>query len=177
MYAIRSYYEILLFLERTGLKGKSASSNIEGDLIGKVRSHFRKGVITSYSIHYTKLYEFQEQQDLLAALHPEFLGKLPYANLLHPLPPQVILPSHDVPGLPRRQLPQYKRAVRTISRNGESSFRPRPSNLPESPPATPPRHPFGSAAPPSACGFSARNPRCSVITSYSIHYTKLYDTF
>jgi len=35
--------EILLFLERAGLKGKSASSNVEGDLIGKVRSHFRKG--------------------------------------------------------------------------------------------------------------------------------------
>ncbi|MGA7103774.1 MAG: translation initiation factor IF-2 [Candidatus Deferrimicrobiaceae bacterium] len=36
--------EILLFLERAGVKGKSASSNVEGDLIGKVRSHFRKGV-------------------------------------------------------------------------------------------------------------------------------------
>ncbi|MDH3237137.1 MAG: translation initiation factor IF-2 N-terminal domain-containing protein, partial [Deltaproteobacteria bacterium] len=35
--------EILLFLERAGLKGKSASSNVEGDLIGQVRSHFRKG--------------------------------------------------------------------------------------------------------------------------------------
>jgi translation initiation factor IF-2 len=35
--------EILLFLERIGQKGKSASSNIEGDLIDRVRSHFRKG--------------------------------------------------------------------------------------------------------------------------------------
>ncbi len=35
--------EILLFLERIGVKGKSASSNIEGDLIERVRTHFRKG--------------------------------------------------------------------------------------------------------------------------------------
>jgi translation initiation factor IF-2 len=40
---MKSSKEILLFLERAGQKGKSASSNIEGDLIGKVRSHFRKG--------------------------------------------------------------------------------------------------------------------------------------
>ncbi len=40
---MKSSKEILLFLERTGLKGKSASSNIEGDLVDKVRSHFRKG--------------------------------------------------------------------------------------------------------------------------------------
>ncbi len=35
--------EILQFLERIGQKGKSASSNIEGDLIERVRSQFRKG--------------------------------------------------------------------------------------------------------------------------------------
>lgn len=40
---MKSSKEILLFLERAGQKGKSASSNIEGDLIEKVRSHFRKG--------------------------------------------------------------------------------------------------------------------------------------
>jgi translation initiation factor IF-2 len=40
---MKSSKEILLFLERAGLKGKSASSNVEGDLVGKVRSHFRKG--------------------------------------------------------------------------------------------------------------------------------------
>jgi translation initiation factor IF-2 len=40
---MKSSKEILLFLERAGQKGKSASSNIEGDLIAKVRSHFRKG--------------------------------------------------------------------------------------------------------------------------------------
>ncbi|MGB7970542.1 MAG: translation initiation factor IF-2 N-terminal domain-containing protein, partial [Candidatus Deferrimicrobiaceae bacterium] len=40
---MKSSKEILLFLERAGQKGKSASSNIEGDLIVKVRSHFRKG--------------------------------------------------------------------------------------------------------------------------------------
>ncbi|MGB3400661.1 MAG: translation initiation factor IF-2 [Candidatus Deferrimicrobiaceae bacterium] len=40
---MKSSKEILLFLERVGVKGKSASSNAEGDLIGKVRSHFRKG--------------------------------------------------------------------------------------------------------------------------------------
>ena len=40
---MKSSKEILLFLERAGLKGKSASSNVEGDLIEKVRSHFRKG--------------------------------------------------------------------------------------------------------------------------------------
>ena len=34
--------EILAFLERIGAKGKSASSNLEGDLIDRVRSHFRK---------------------------------------------------------------------------------------------------------------------------------------
>ncbi|HZW35453.1 MAG TPA: translation initiation factor IF-2 N-terminal domain-containing protein, partial [Candidatus Deferrimicrobiaceae bacterium] len=34
--------EVLAFLERIGLKGKSASSNIEGDVIDRVRSHFRK---------------------------------------------------------------------------------------------------------------------------------------
>src|SRR5512143_59552 len=35
--------EIIQFLERIGQKGKSASSNIEGDLIERVKSHFRKG--------------------------------------------------------------------------------------------------------------------------------------
>ncbi len=40
---MKSSKEILLFLERIGEKGKSASSNIEGDLIEKVRAHFRKG--------------------------------------------------------------------------------------------------------------------------------------
>jgi translation initiation factor IF-2 len=40
---MKSSKEILLFLERAGQKGKSASSNIEGDMIEKVRSHFRKG--------------------------------------------------------------------------------------------------------------------------------------
>ena len=34
--------EILAFLERIGHKGKSASSNIEGDVIDRVKSHFRK---------------------------------------------------------------------------------------------------------------------------------------
>jgi translation initiation factor IF-2 len=34
---------ILQFLERIGHRGKSASSNIEGDVIERVRSHFRKG--------------------------------------------------------------------------------------------------------------------------------------
>jgi translation initiation factor IF-2 len=41
---MKSSKEILLFLERNGLKGKSASSNIEGDMIEKVRSSFRQGV-------------------------------------------------------------------------------------------------------------------------------------
>jgi len=36
--------EIIQFLERIGQKGKSASSNIEGDLIERVKNHFRKGV-------------------------------------------------------------------------------------------------------------------------------------
>ncbi len=40
---MKSSKEILLFLERNGQKGKSASSNIEGDIIEKVRSSFRKG--------------------------------------------------------------------------------------------------------------------------------------
>src|SRR5512145_2553835 len=35
--------EIIQFLERIGQKGKSASSNIEGDLIERVKAHFRKG--------------------------------------------------------------------------------------------------------------------------------------
>ncbi|HEY7528154.1 MAG TPA: translation initiation factor IF-2 N-terminal domain-containing protein, partial [Candidatus Deferrimicrobiaceae bacterium] len=34
--------EVLAFLERIGLKGKSASSNIEGDVIERVRNHFKK---------------------------------------------------------------------------------------------------------------------------------------
>src|SRR5512134_590266 len=34
--------EVLTFLERIGQKGKSASSNIEGDVIDRVRNHFRK---------------------------------------------------------------------------------------------------------------------------------------
>jgi translation initiation factor IF-2 len=34
--------EILAFLERIGQKGKSASSNIEGDVIERVKNHFRK---------------------------------------------------------------------------------------------------------------------------------------
>ncbi|MBM2827588.1 MAG: translation initiation factor [Actinobacteria bacterium] len=34
--------EVIVFLERIGQKGKSASSNIEGDLIERVRNHFRK---------------------------------------------------------------------------------------------------------------------------------------
>ncbi len=40
---MKSSKEILLFLERNGQKGKSASSNIEGDMIEKVRSNFQKG--------------------------------------------------------------------------------------------------------------------------------------
>ncbi|MDA8121195.1 MAG: translation initiation factor IF-2 [Deltaproteobacteria bacterium] len=36
--------EILAFLERIGHKGKSASSNIEGDVIERVKTHFRKAV-------------------------------------------------------------------------------------------------------------------------------------
>ncbi|MGZ8446511.1 MAG: translation initiation factor IF-2 N-terminal domain-containing protein, partial [Candidatus Deferrimicrobiaceae bacterium] len=40
---MKSSKEILLFLDRIGQKGKSASSNIEGDLIDRVRTHFRKG--------------------------------------------------------------------------------------------------------------------------------------
>ena len=35
--------EIIQFLDRIGQKGKSASSNIEGDLIERVKTHFRKG--------------------------------------------------------------------------------------------------------------------------------------
>ncbi len=42
---MKSSKEILLFLERNGQKGKSASSNIEGDMIEKVRSNFRKGAL------------------------------------------------------------------------------------------------------------------------------------
>jgi len=34
--------EVLAFLERVGVKGKSASSNLEGDMIDRVRAHFRK---------------------------------------------------------------------------------------------------------------------------------------
>ncbi|HEX9191810.1 MAG TPA: translation initiation factor IF-2, partial [Candidatus Deferrimicrobiaceae bacterium] len=34
--------EILAFLERIGAKGKSASSNLEGDLIERVKAHFKK---------------------------------------------------------------------------------------------------------------------------------------
>ena len=40
---MKSSKEILLFLDRIGQKGKSASSNIEGDLVDRVRTHFRKG--------------------------------------------------------------------------------------------------------------------------------------
>jgi hypothetical protein len=34
--------EILAFLEKIGAKGKSASSNLEGDLIERVKGHFKK---------------------------------------------------------------------------------------------------------------------------------------
>jgi len=34
--------EFLAFLERIGVKGKSASSNLEGETIDRVRAHFRK---------------------------------------------------------------------------------------------------------------------------------------
>ena len=34
--------EILVFLERIGAKGKSASSNLEGEMIDRVRAHFKK---------------------------------------------------------------------------------------------------------------------------------------
>jgi len=40
---MKSSKEILLFLERIGQKGKSASSNIDGDVVERVRTHFRKG--------------------------------------------------------------------------------------------------------------------------------------
>ncbi|KRT74256.1 MAG: translation initiation factor IF-2, translation initiation factor IF-2 [Deltaproteobacteria bacterium CSP1-8] len=40
---MKSSKEILLFLERIGEKGKSASSNIDGDVVERVRTHFRKG--------------------------------------------------------------------------------------------------------------------------------------
>ena len=36
--------EVLAFLERIGVKGKSASSNLEGEMIDRVRAHFRKPV-------------------------------------------------------------------------------------------------------------------------------------
>ncbi|RJP18861.1 MAG: translation initiation factor IF-2 [Deltaproteobacteria bacterium] len=39
---MESSKEILAFLEKIGAKGKSASSNLEGDLIERVRSHFKK---------------------------------------------------------------------------------------------------------------------------------------
>jgi translation initiation factor IF-2 len=39
---MESSKEIIAFLERLGAKGKSASSNLEGDLIDRVRSHFKK---------------------------------------------------------------------------------------------------------------------------------------
>ncbi|OIP33909.1 MAG: hypothetical protein AUK27_09335 [Deltaproteobacteria bacterium CG2_30_66_27] len=34
--------DVLAFLERIGVKGKSASSNLEGEMIDRVRAHFRK---------------------------------------------------------------------------------------------------------------------------------------
>src|SRR5512141_3448875 len=34
--------EVIAFLERIGVKGKSASSNLEGEMIDRVRAHFRK---------------------------------------------------------------------------------------------------------------------------------------
>ena len=34
--------EILAFLEKIGARGKSASSNLEGDLIERVKGHFKK---------------------------------------------------------------------------------------------------------------------------------------
>ena len=39
---MESSKEILSFLERIGTKGKSASSNLEGEMIDRVRAHFRK---------------------------------------------------------------------------------------------------------------------------------------
>jgi len=39
---MESSKEIIAFLERIGAKGKSASSNLEGDLIDRVRGHFKK---------------------------------------------------------------------------------------------------------------------------------------
>src|SRR3970282_72911 len=36
--------EVLAFLERIGVKGKSASSNLEGEMIDRVRAHYRKPV-------------------------------------------------------------------------------------------------------------------------------------
>ncbi len=41
---MESSKEVLAFLERIGIKGKSASSNLEGDSIDRVRAHFRKPV-------------------------------------------------------------------------------------------------------------------------------------
>ena len=39
---MESSKEVLAFLERIGVKGKSASSNLEGEMIDRVRAHFRK---------------------------------------------------------------------------------------------------------------------------------------
>lgn len=39
---MESSKEVIVFLDRIGEKGKSASSNIEGDLIERVKNHFRK---------------------------------------------------------------------------------------------------------------------------------------
>ncbi|MBE0605985.1 MAG: translation initiation factor IF-2 N-terminal domain-containing protein, partial [Deltaproteobacteria bacterium] len=38
---MESSKEVLAFLERIGVKGKSASSNLEGEMIDRVRAHFR----------------------------------------------------------------------------------------------------------------------------------------
>ena len=79
MYAIRSYYETSRLLQHFFHTVHSASSGVEGlDLFDQVTAHIvvtdiqlpeMNGlVITSYSIHYTKLYETPKVTHLLTAL-------------------------------------------------------------------------------------------------------------
>src|SRR3972149_204277 len=70
----------------------------------------------------------QEQQDLLAAFHPEFLGKLPYTTLLHPLPLRFVLFS-----IMRHSSRGGNPPPRAVSRNGACSSRPAPPSASSQP--------------------------------------------
>ena len=105
---MKSSKEILLFLERNGQKGKAASSNIEGDLIEKVRAHFQKGAPPSPPrekplevTHADGTVERKSRRVVLRRSAPE-----PELPAEPPPPPPEEVPAEEETALPATAVPE-----------------------------------------------------------------------